>query len=88
MNEKDHDFNNSIKCWIYKKTKAYEKGEVKVKDYDHVTGNYRGSTHQECNLNLSLSKKIPAVFQNLQNYDSYLIFQEIRKCNFKINVIL
>ena len=27
------------------------------------------------------------MFHNLQNYDSHLIFQEIGKCNFKINVI-
>ena len=33
--------------------------------------------HQERNLNLSLSKKSPAVFHNLQNYDSNLIFQNV-----------
>ena len=27
------------------------------------------------------------VFHNLQNYDSYLIFQEIEKYNSKINVV-
>ena len=45
------------------------------------------SEHQDCNLNLSLTKKIPVVFHNLQSYDSCLIFQEIGKYNFKINVI-
>ena len=30
-----------------------------MKDHDHVTGKYRGSVHQECNLNRSLSKKDP-----------------------------
>ena len=44
-------------------------------------------SHHKCNLNLSLSKNIPIVFQNLQNYNSHHIFQEIRKKNFKINVI-
>ena len=38
--------------------KPFEEGAVKVKDHDHVTGKYPGSAHQECNLNLSLSKKI------------------------------
>ena len=42
---------------------------------------------QECNLNLSLSKKIPVVLHNMQNYDSHLIFENIGKYNFKINVI-
>ena len=27
------------------------------------------------------------MFHNLQNYDSHRIFQEIEKCNFKINII-
>ena len=85
MTEKDHeDFKNSTKCWICKK--VYEEREVKVKDHDHVTRKYQGSAHQECNLNLILSKKIPVVFHNLQNYDSHLVFQEIGKYNFKINV--
>ena len=85
MIEKDHeDFNNSTKCLICKK--AYEGGKVEVKDQDHVTGKYRGSAHQERNLNFSLSKKF-FMFHNLQNHDSQLIFQEIRKYNFKINAI-
>ena len=43
--------------------------------------------HQECYLNLSLTDKFATVFHNLQNYDSHLIFQEIRKYSFKKNVI-
>ena len=44
--------------------------------------------HQESNLNLSLTKKVPFVFHNnLQNYDSHIAFQEIGKYNFKINFI-
>ena len=35
---------------------AYEEGEGKVKNYDHITDKYQGSTHQKCKLNLSLSK--------------------------------
>ena len=40
------------------------------------------STHQECNVNLSLTKEISALFhnlqslkKNLQSYDSHRIFQ-------------
>ena len=86
MTEKDHeDFNNSTKCWICKK--ACEGGKVKVKDQDHVTGKYRGSAHQECNLNFILTKKFFAMFHNQQNYNSQLIFLEIRKYDFKTNAI-
>ena len=80
ISEKGHeDFNNSAKCWICEKAKAYQEGEVKVKDHDRVTAKHQGSTHQECNLDLSLNKKIPVVFHNLQNCDSHLTFQEIGK---------
>ena len=44
MTEKDQEnFKNSTECWICKK--AYEKGEMKLKDHDHVTGKYRRSAH-------------------------------------------
>ena len=73
MATKDHDdFENSTKCWISKKEN--EEGEVKVQVHDHIDGKYWESSHQDCNLNLSLSPKMPVVFHNLQNYDSYLIF--------------
>ena len=86
ITEKDHDnFENSTKCWICKR--EYEEGEVKVKDHDHITRKYWGSAHNHCNINFSLSRKIPAVFHNLLNYGSHLIFQEIGNY-FKINVSL
>ena len=66
MSEKDHDnFNDYIKCWIFKK--IYQEGEVKVKDHDYITGKYGGSAHQKRNLNLRLTKKIVVVFHTLQN---------------------
>lgn len=43
--------------------------------------------HNESNLNLSLTKKIPVVFDYLQNYDSHLVYKELERYNFKINVI-
>ena len=63
--------------------KTYEEREVEVKGHDHMTRNYWKSTHQECNLNLILSKKNLDLLRNLQIYDSHLIFQEIGKYNFK-----
>ena len=73
MSENNHDdFNDYMKFWIFKK--EYEEGEVKVKVHNYITGKYGGSAHQKRNLNLSLAKKIPAVFYNLQKpiFTSYL----------------
>ena len=64
--------------------KHMKKMKLKVKDHNHITRKYQGSAHQECDLNLSLTKKIPVVFRNLRNSDSLLIFQEIGKNNFKM----
>ena len=47
----------------------------------------KGSVHRDCNINVKLNHKISIVFQNLKNYDSHLIMQELGKFNFKINVI-
>ena len=34
-----------------------------------------------------LNHKIPIVYHNLQNYENYLVMQELDKFHFKINVI-
>ena len=86
MTKKDHkDFNNSTKYWVCKK--ANEEGLVKVKDHNHISEKRWGYVHHECNINLSLSLRIPVVFYNFQIYDSDLIFQKIGKHNFKIDAI-
>ena len=51
-----------------------------VKDHCHITGKFRGSAHQECNLKLRVKPediKIPVIFYNLRGYDSHFIMQQI-----------
>ena len=86
MTKEDHeDFENSTKCWIC--DNAYVNGDVKVRNYCHITGKYRSSAHRDCNINVKLNHKIPVVFHNLRNYDSHLIMEELGKFNLKINVV-
>ena len=50
------------------------------RDHCHITGKFRGSAHQECNLKLRIKPediKIPVIFHNLRGYDSHLIMQQI-----------
>ena len=82
--EDNENFKNSTKCWIC--DNDYIDADVKVTDHCHITGKYRGSAHRDCNINVQLNHKIPAVFHNLKNYDSHLIMQELGKFNLKINV--
>ena len=58
----------------------YTDKDVRIRDHCHITGNFRGSAHQECNLKLRIKPeniKIPVIFHNLRGYDSHFIMQQI-----------
>ena len=58
----------------------YTDKDVRVRDHCHITGKFRGSAHQECNLKLRIKPediKIPVMFYNLREYYSHFIMQQI-----------
>ena len=58
----------------------YTNKDVRVRDHCHITGKFRGSAHQECNLKLRIKPediKIPVIFHNLHGCDSHFIMQQI-----------
>ena len=66
------------KCHIY--GKKYTNRDVRVRDHCHITGKFRGSAHQKCNLKLRIKPediKIPVIFHNLRGYDSHFMMQQI-----------
>ena len=72
----------------------YKERDIRVRDHCHITGQYRGSAHQNCNLKLRISPKefkIPVIFHNLRGYDSHFIMQDIgsigKSNNLDINCI-
>ena len=73
--EDEKSFKRAKECHICKI--PYITGNKRVRDHCHVTGKYRGSAHEYCNQNYSLTNKIPVVFHNLKGYDSHFIMQEI-----------
>ena len=79
MTKKDEDkFKKAEECYIC--NKKYTDKDIRVRDHCHITGKYRGSAHQECNLELRVNPeqlKIPVIFHNLRGYDSHFIMQEI-----------
>ena len=60
---------------------------VKVKDHCHLTGEYRGAAHQECNLKYKEPSFIPVVFHNLSGYDAHLFIKELGMSSGEINCI-
>ena len=79
MTQDDEDkFKKATECHIC--DKEYTEKDIRVRDHCHMTGKYRGSAHQECNLSLRINPeeiKIPVIFHNLRGYDSHFIMQEI-----------
>ena len=76
--EDEKDFQKAIKCHIC--DKKYTDKDTRVRDHCHITGKYRGSAHQECNLKIKIEPekiKIPVIFHNLRGYDSHFIMQQI-----------
>ena len=79
MKTKDEDkFQKADSCHIC--DKKYNEKDVRVRDHCHITGKFRGSAHDYCNLKLRIDPdkiKIPVVFHNLRGYDSHFLMQKI-----------
>ena len=76
--ENEQEFKKATTCHIC--DKKYTEKDIRVRDHCHITGEFRGSAHQECNLKLRINPKeikIPVIFHNLRGYDSHFIMQEI-----------
>ena len=63
--------------------------ERPVRDHDHLTGEYRGAAHNDCNLAYSFktitnnkknpSYQVPVVFHNLRGYDGHHLMEKLGK---------
>ena len=76
--EDEKDFQKVLKCHIC--DQQYTDKDIRVRDHCHITGKFRGSAHQDCNLKLRIKPdniKIPVIFHNLRGYDSHFIMQQI-----------
>ena len=76
--ENEADFQKDTKCYIC--NIKYTDKDIHVRDHCHITGKFRGSAHQDCNLKLQMKPdniKIPVIFHNLRGYDSHFIMQQI-----------
>ena len=58
-----------------------------VRDHDHLTGEFRGVAHSQCNLQHQLPKFLPVIVHNLSGYDSHLFIKQLGKTQGNINCI-
>ena len=64
-------------------TQTVEKGlsaETRVRDHDHLNGQYRCAAHSKSNLQARKIDFIPIYFHNGSKYDIHLIFEQLVEC--------
>lgn len=64
-----------VSCFICEK--SFHPLEYRVRDHCHLTGNFRGVAHSNCNLNFKLNNVVPVVIHNLSRYDAHLFIKEL-----------
>lgn len=84
--DKEQIFQAATTCHICE-NRFTDNEDIKVRDHDHLTGEFRGAAHKKCNLDYQNKKTIPVVFHNL-SYDShFLILKLMNAFEGDVNVI-
>ena len=62
-------YDNSTLCHIC----TEELCNDRVRDHCHLSGKFRGASHEVCNLKYKVPKFFPVVLNNISGYDSHLL---------------
>jgi hypothetical protein len=73
--EQENDFKAAQSCHIC--STPFTCTDIKVRDHNHLTGEFRGAAHQKCNLKFQESRIVPVVFHNLTGYDAHFIIRQL-----------
>jgi hypothetical protein len=76
-NEKYYEHRNATVRYICHE--VFTKEKCKVRDHNHLTGDYRGPAHLKCNFKIRNPNFIPVFMPNLSNYDSHVFIKELGK---------
>ena len=81
--ETQKEVNNAVDCYIC----GYKLGKDRVRDHCHFTGEYRGASHNKCNLMCKKPRILPVIFHNLQGYDAHLFIKQLARIDGKLDCI-
>ncbi|KAF4529360.1 hypothetical protein B566_EDAN017372 [Ephemera danica] len=79
------DFHRSNACYMCQK--PFTEEDYKVRDHCHITGKYRGASHNSCNLRAQNPHFIPVFAHNMSGYDSKFIIKELEHTPGPIHVV-
>lgn len=82
--EKDAYYKAKI-CYVC--NSSFTDKNYKVRDHNHLTGEYRGAAHLMCNLKIRNPSFIPVFMHNLSGYDAHLFVKELGNIEGKLNII-
>lgn len=66
---------------------SFSNKNCKVIDHNHLTGRYRQTICNSCNLKIKMPNFIPVFIHNLSNYDAHFIIRELGYDENKITII-
>ena len=86
--EDEEDYKNNNICRFCEKNIESDK----VRDHCHITGKYRGPSHNICNINVKQKDSIfiPFAFHNFSTYDCHMFFKtlvDLKKGKVKTKII-
>jgi hypothetical protein len=84
--EDEMKFKQSLECHLCNDSKFTDKNFA-VRDHCHITGDFRGKAHNNCNLKARQATTIKCIFHNGSNYDYRFVVREIYRISQNINVI-
>lgn len=76
--EEKRKFNEANICHICEK--PFTPDDKKCMDHCHLSGKFRGASHNKCNLNFQDKKFIPCLFHNFSRYDQRFLFKALANC--------
>ena len=73
------DFEQATLCYLCRQLFCQNDPRgYKVRDHDHLTGNYIGAAHRQCNIERPVNYLIPVFFHNFRGYDGHLIIHQFQ----------